>query len=141
DYDNDAYRGSYDNHWDALLFVDTDVILGPGVLERMWAVDADVAYGVFWTEADWGQPEHGPAPQVWMHHPYGFDRETWRALKAPGVNEVPVNGGGACTLIRGRGFESRYWPLLEGIRYAGGMMAGEDRSYCIGLECRGIRQV
>lgn len=126
---------------DALLMVDTDVILGPGVLERMWAVDADVVFGCFWTEADWGQPEGPVAPNVWRAHPYNFDRPTWDALKAPGINEVEVYGGGACTLIRGRGFESRYWPLLEGIRYCGGMWAGEDRTFNIGLEARGIRQV
>lgn len=126
---------------DALLMVDTDVILGPGVLERMWAVDADVVYGVFWTEADWGQPVGDVAPQVWRAHPYNFDRETWDALSASGVNEVEVYGGGACTLIRGRGFESRYWPLLESIRYNGGIWGGEDRSYALGLETRGIKQV
>lgn len=125
----------------AVFMVDTDVILGPGVLERMWAVDADVVYGVFWTDADWGQPVEGPAPQVWRCHPYNFDRETWEALTAKGVNEVEVYGGGACTLIRGRGFESRYWPLLESIRYNGGMWGGEDRTFALGLETRGIQQV
>lgn len=133
--------GVHDWHGYSLLLVDTDVILGPGVLERMWAVDADVVYGVFWTEADWGQPVEGPAPQVWRCHPYSFDRQTWEALTAKGVNEVEVYGGGACTLIRGRGFESRYWPLLESIRYNGGIWGGEDRSYALGLETRGIKQV
>ncbi len=60
---------------------------------------------------------------------------------APGVNEVPVLGGGACTLIRGRGFESHYWPLLESLTALPGMFPGEDRAYCLGLECRGIKQV
>ncbi len=40
--------------YDALLMVDTDVILGPGVLRRMWEVDADVVYGVYYTRSDWG---------------------------------------------------------------------------------------
>jgi hypothetical protein len=83
--------------------------------------------------ADW--------PQVWDRHPYGFTPECWAALKAPGVNEVPVLGGGACTLFRGRAFESRYWPLLASLRHAGGIWPGEDRAYCLGLECRGIKQV
>ena len=125
---------------EAVFMVDTDVVCGPGVLERMWAVDADVVYGVFWTEDDWGQP--GPiAPQVWTHHPYVMDDGVWEVLNRPGVHEVEVRGGGACTLFRGRAFESRYFPLLESIAHVGGMWAGEDRSYALGLECRGIKQV
>lgn len=137
-----VYVGPDETTPDALFMVDTDVILGPGVLDRLMAVDADVVYGVFWTECDWGTaPGVEYWPQVWSHHPYRFDEDTWAALCEPGVNEVEVRGGGACTLIRGRGFESRYWPLLESIRFEGGMWAGEDRSYCLGLEARGIRQV
>jgi hypothetical protein len=124
----------------ALLMVDTDVILGPGVLERMWAVDADVVYGVYWTYSDWGGPM-ADYPQVWNINPYGWTPECAEQLHAPGVNEVEVYGGGAVTLIRGRGFESRYWPLLQSLQPYQSMFAGEDRTYALGLECRGIRQV
>ena len=124
----------------ALFMVDTDVICGPGVLERMLAVDADVVFGVFWTKSSWGGP-WGDWPQVWDVNPYGFRPETGKLLLEPGVNEIEVFGGGACTLIRGRGFESRYWPLLDSLSGAPGMWAGEDRSYCLGLEARGIRMV
>lgn len=138
---------------DALFMVDTDVILGPGVLDRMIAVEADVVFGVFFTQASWGGP-YGPWPQVWTKNPYGFDPLSAELLTEglDGiVNEVEVFGGGACTLIRGRGFESRYWPLLDSLQVghddtviredARGMWAGEDRSYCLGLEARGIRMV
>lgn len=120
--------------------VDTDVILGPGVLQRMWEVDADVVYGVFWTDCDWGG-YYAQWPQVWDVNPYGWTKECDAALRKPGVNEVEVLGGGACTLIRGRGFESHYWPLLRSFASHPSMMAGEDRTYCLGLECRCIRQV
>lgn len=124
----------------ALFMVDSDVILGPGVLARMWAVDAPVVFGTYWTYADWGGAmDH--YPQCWDVHPYRFTPDCWAALKAEGVNEVPVLGGGACTLIRGRGFESRYWPLLQSLRHAGGIWPGEDRTYCLGLEARGIPMV
>lgn len=125
---------------DGLFMVDSDVILGPGVLERMWAVDADVVYGVYWTHSDWGG-SMAEWPQVWNVNPYGWTQDVADALKAPGVNEVEVLGGGACTLIRGRGFESHYWPLLESLRHLPNMFSGEDRTYCLGLECRGIKQV
>lgn len=126
---------SYGNY-DAVLMVDTDVILGPGVLDRLWAVDADVVYGVFWSVWPGGRV---PLPQVWDIHPYGHTQALQEALVAGG--EVEVLGGGACTLFRGRAFESRYWPLLEGLKRSGGAWAGEDRTFCLGLECRGIRQV
>lgn len=136
----DVKNGGIQPH--ALFMVDTDVIVGPGVLERMWQVDADVVYGVFWTRCDWGNaPGIDLWPQVWDVQPYRFTEECWNELTAPGINEVEVFGGGACTLIRGRGFESHYWPLLESIKYSGGMWAGEDRSFNIGLESRGITQI
>jgi hypothetical protein len=106
----------------------------------MWEVDADVVFGVYWTRCDWGG-EMADWPQCWNITPYGWTQDCADALKAPGINEVEVLGGGACTLIRGRGFESRYWPLLQSLVPHNSMMAGEDRSYCLGLECRGIRQV
>lgn len=132
--------------FDGLFLVDTDVIIGPGVLSRLLAVDADVVHAVYWTPDDWGQPkESDVAPQVWWTNPYDWNdigaAACWNALCEPGVNEIEVNGGGACTLIRGRGFESHYWPLLESLRGAGRMWPGEDRTFCLGLECRGIRQV
>lgn len=126
--------------YDGLFMVDSDVVLGPGVLERLWAVDAPVVYGVFWTHADWGG-SLADWPQVWDVHPYGWSQETADKLLAPGTNEVPVLGGGACTLIRGRGLESHYWPILDSLRPLPGMWGGEDRTYCLGLECRGIPQI
>ncbi len=126
--------------YDALFMVDSDVILGPGVLQRMWEVDADVVYGVFWTHSDWGGTT-ADWPQVWDLNPYGWRQETADALLAPGINEVPVLGGGACTLFRGRAFESKYFPLLASLERHPNMFAGEDRTYCLGLECRGIKQV
>ena len=110
------------------------------VNKLMWEVDADVVFGVYWTFSDWGG-SMADWPQVWTINPYGWTPESAEALKAPGVNEVEVYGGGACTLIRGRGFESRYWPLLESLQPYRSMWAGEDRTYCLGLECRGIKQV
>jgi hypothetical protein len=127
-------------HFDALLMVDTDVILGPGVLKRMWEVDADVVFGVYWTFSDWGG-SMADWPQVYDINPYGWYPETAEKLKAPGINEVEVLGGGACTLIRGRGFESHYWPLLKSFQPYRNMFSGEDRTYCIGLEARGIKQI
>jgi len=129
--------------YDGLFMVDTDVVCGPNVLQRLWEVDAPVVYGVFWTV--WPGWEK-PMPQVWDIHPYGYTEECLRPLFEAGLNgwvdEVEVLGGGACTLFRGRAFESRYWPPIRGLlRAQGGIWAGEDRHYCIGCEARDIRQV
>lgn len=121
-------------NYDGLLMVDSDIVMGPGVLDRLWSVDADVVYGVFWTV--WPNFDM-PMPQVWDRHPYGHTKEVFRSLLAG--EDVEVFGGGACTLFRGRAFESRYYPLLKGLETEG--WVGEDRTYCIGLEARGIKQV
>ena len=129
------------NHDDwALFFVDTDIILGPGVLTKMLTVDAPVVYGVFWTYSDWGGSMDN-WPQVWDINPYGWTQDCADALNKDGMNEVEVLGGGACTLIRGDGFRSRYFPRLTSLSHGPGMWCGEDRSYALGLECRGIKQI
>lgn len=125
---------------DALFFVDTDIILGPGVLTKMLSVDAPVVYGVFWTYSDWGGSMDN-WPQVWDINPYGWTQDCADALNKDGMNEVEVLGGGACTLIRGDGFRSRYFPRLTSLSHGPGMWCGEDRSYALGLECRGIKQI
>ena len=126
--------------YDALFMVDSDVIIGPGVLKRMWQVDAPVVYGVFWTQWPGFDAE---LPQVWDTHPYGYYTDLLKDLveSRDEIREHPVFGGGACTLIRGRGFDSHYHPLMEGLRLADGMLKGEDRTYCLGLEARRVPQV
>ncbi len=128
------------SQFDALFMVDSDLILGPGVLRRMLEAPAPAVYGVFWTRADWGG-SMAEWPQVWNVNPYGWTQDCADQLREPGVNEVEVLGGGACTLIRGAGFESRYAPLLKSLVPLPGMWGGEDRSYCLGLEARGIKQL
>lgn len=126
--------------YDALFMVDSDVIIGPGVLKRMWQVDAPVVYGVFWTQWPGYSAE---LPQVWDTHPYGFYTDLLKdmLIHRDEIAEYPVFGGGACTLIRGSGFDSHYHPLMDGLRAADGMWSGEDRTFCLGLEARLHSQV
>lgn len=137
----EAREGGFDELW----MVDDDVVCGPGVLERMRQVEADVVYGVFWTQSDWGG-RWGNWPQVWMTHPYGFvgHPEAWDELTLQGeARELPVAGGGACTLLRGEALSAapQYHPLLEGLRFAGGMWCGEDRSFALRCAVRGVSQI
>ena len=140
--------------FDALFMVDDDLILGPNVLSELVRFSASVAYAVFLS--DWpGLPR---APQVWDTNPYGRTSQLDASLtRDMGVlasdfgfemltgtpRGVPVFGGGACTLIRGDGFRSRYSPTLQSLfnRGPGDMWAGEDRTFCLGLETRGITQL
>lgn len=122
--------------YDGLLMVDTDVVMGPGVLEALWAVDAPVVYGVFWSV--WPGYDK-PLPQVWDEHPYGFrSRDLMKALVMG--EPVEVYGGGACTLFRQDAFRSHYWPLIQGMP-GGSMWGGEDRTYCLGCCFLGIKQM
>lgn len=121
--------------YDAIFFVDSDLVLGPETLASLIAAEKDVTSAVFWTR--W-QPKAPPLPQVWMRHPYEFDGrgitadEFLRRLEQKDL--MRVGGLGACTLIRARVFDKvEWWPLLEGLPM-GGMWQGEDRSFCIKAE-------
>lgn len=128
---------------EALFMVDTDVVLGPDVLAQMLKVDAPVVYGVFWTHSDWMGLPLRDCPQVWEIHPYSFTKPFWNALSMARhhVRLFPVAGGGACTLIRGRGFESHYHPIIPSFQKMAGMWKGEDRTFAVGCEFLGIPQI
>jgi hypothetical protein len=122
--------------YDALFMVDTDVIIGPEVLGELLKVDADVVYGVFWTQ--WPGFDH-PLPQVWDVQPYGYVQELETVKKLANGESVEVMGGGACTLFRRRAFESRYHPPMIAPKV--GMWPGEDRTFSVGCNFLGIKQV
>lgn len=124
-----------EGRYDAVFFVDSDLILGPETLASLIASEKDVVSAVFWTR--W-QPKAPPLPQVWMTHPYDFNgrgisgEEFLSRLDAKAL--MRVGGLGACTLMRARVFDKVEWfPLLEGLPQ-GGMWQGEDRSFCIKAE-------
>jgi len=125
--------------YDAILLLDSDLVLQPTTLH--WLADAgqDIVSEVFWTEF---APDTPKAPNVWLWGDYGnyrvFPHEQvspqeaerrmhawWRELKTPGVHKV--GGLGACTWISRRVIESgvSYDPI-----YNLGWW-GEDRFFCI----------
>lgn len=122
--------------YDALWMVDTDVICGPEVLGEMLQVNADVVYGVFWTQ--WPGFDH-VLPQVWDVQPYGFVDEKHTIKRLANGENVEVIGGGACTLFRNRAFESRYFPPMVAPKV--GMWPGEDRTFSVGCNFLNIKQV
>lgn len=134
-----AVNGGYDY----LFLVDDDIVLAPHVLATLLEVPADIVYGVFWTQSNWGGFPR-PWPQVWDRHPYGFSPELWHALNDPDRHVHYVLGGGACTLINTKylaPMRDQYYPLIESIRYSGGMWGGEDRSFNLRAEVRKVPQM
>lgn len=118
--------------YDAIFFVDSDLMLGPDVLESLVYSHKDCVSAVFWTR--W-MPDQPMLPQVWMRHPYEFDgkgvasHEFLERLNQKDL--MRVGGLGACTLIRASVFDRvRWYPLVPGLP-THGMWQGEDRHFCV----------
>lgn len=126
--------------YDAVWFVDTDLILGPRTLEYMIDTAAPIAVGVFWTK--WPGLDV-ILPNVWDQHPYNFatDGETVPTLDAltKGSKEALVNGGGACTLIHKEAFgKALYYPPLQGMPDG---FWGEDRHFSVRANAHGLDMI
>jgi hypothetical protein len=118
--------------YDAIWFVDSDLVVGPDTLSSLITSDKDVVSAVFWTKWTAAAP---PLPQVWMTHPYEFQGRGVEAHEFLGQLRdrqlIEVGGLGACTLIRANVFNKvGFWPLIDGLP-EGGMWQGEDRHFCV----------
>lgn len=135
---NWIFRHAVERGSDAVWLVDADLILDRTTLFSLISTRAPIACAVYWTH--WHNPTNGPtglcaAPQVWLQHPYGLEgrgmdaAEFRRALVDR--QRTQVWGQGACTLIQRsvleKGVSFHYVPGV--VRE--GMMAGEDRHFCI----------
>ena len=126
-----AVREDYDYVW----ICDTDLILDRTTLWSMYYANVPVVAAVYWTR--WQADQEDAQPQVWMQHPYQLTGRgvAYGELRRSLIDKqlVRVWGLGACMLVGTdvltRGV--RYWPLLPELVQAGGMMAGEDRTFCV----------
>ena len=121
------------------MMVDTDILMAKDTVQKMIhaleEAEAQVAYGVFWS--DWG---HGPRPQVWDIHPYGWKEDTVDSLRKR--ETVQVNGGGACTLFTKTAADlCRYHPRIDGLPQNGTMWRGEDRTFALCCEVHRLKQI
>lgn len=126
---------------DGLVLADADLILDRTTLASLLSVDRQIACAVYWTH--WNRTTAETAtrfagPQVWLNHPYeqegrGYDAAGFRAkLLSRGL--VQVWGQGACTLLRRDVLESGVdFSPVPGVPEQG-LMAGEDRHFCIRAE-------
>ena len=124
--------------FDAVWFVDADLICEPRTLANLLAAPGPITTAVYWTRWSAGGTETRKmyaAPQVWLKHPYdlagaGYAEHEFRDRLAR-RQLTKVAGYGACTLI------SKH-ALHAGVAFApvpgvslDGLMAGEDRHFCI----------
>jgi hypothetical protein len=128
-----------DEGFDAVLLVDSDLVLHPRTLRQLLDNDVPICSEIFWTQWEPGGPV---LPQVWDHGQYELfhidrgevlsrdevntrTRSFLDRLREPGLH--PVGGLGALTLIRreaiARGVSFRELPNV--------LVIGEDRDFCI----------
>jgi hypothetical protein len=130
---------------DAVWFVDADLICDRTTLWSLIHAQRPIACAVYWTH--W-QRSPTPdlvvhaGPQVWLNHPYdlhgrGMDVAEFRSLLLSKAL-TQVWGQGACTLIDRKVLEAgiNFLPV-PGVPTTG-LMAGEDRHFCIAAEQRHI---
>lgn len=126
---------------DALWFIDADLIMDRTTFTSLDACKRPIVSAVYWTHWSKQLNEQQPrvaGPQVWLRHPYqldgrGMDQAEFRQkLLSRGVHRVW--GFGACTLISRAVLEAGVdFSYLADVPLQG-LMAGEDRHFCIHAE-------
>ncbi|MCX8114044.1 MAG: hypothetical protein N3D71_03125 [Burkholderiaceae bacterium] len=135
-----------DGGFDAVLLVDSDLVLHPRTLAHLVALDKPVVSEVFWTRWEPGAPF---MPQTWLTDHYTMYRAEPDEVLTPVQVERrirdflhrmrdggchPVGGLGACTLIARRALMSGVnFDLIHNISFW-----GEDRAFCIRAAALGI---
>lgn len=122
----------------AVWLCDADLLCDPGTLRSLWYADTPITCAVYWTR--WQNTDRAAAsPQVWLRHPYnltgnGYPDEASFRARLLTRQLTRVWGQGACTLIRRRALEKQVsFAYLDGVSREG-MMAGEDRHFCLRAE-------
>lgn len=145
-YKNAIIQYAIDHNYDALFFVDSDLLLHPDLILHLQRQKKEIVSEVFWTSWHIGQPLE---PNVWLFDEYDLvpktlgeelsaeEQKTRQAsflekLRTPGLYEV--GGLGACTLLQRSA-------LLKGVNFApipNLTLHGEDRFFCIRAAVLGV---
>lgn len=114
---------------DAVLFVDTDLILQPDTVKWLLASGKDIIAEVFWTPDSYG----GVWPNAWHYDQCTFEPQEVERWATPGV--YMVGGTGACMLITRKVIDAKvhYGPI-----YCLKKLYGEDRYFAIRAICAGF---
>lgn len=111
-------------NYDYFFLVDSDLILKPETLHRLFSRQKDIIAEVFWTK--WQQNEE-EMPNAWIADHYTFlKHRQYLEWRAAGVYEVGMTG--ACILIHRNVLESGvdYTPI-KNVSFSN----WEDRAFCI----------
>ncbi|WP_438432955.1 glycosyltransferase [Gorillibacterium sp. sgz500922] len=131
---------------DGLFLLDSDLLLHPETLNRLYSAEVEIVSEIFWTR--W-QPDAAEQPQVWLRDEY----QQWeqkpgevlseaekavryqaflRQMRTPGL--YPVGGLGACTLIRSEALRRgvSFQPIYNLSFW------GEDRHFCVRAAALGL---
>ena len=145
-YKNSMISYAVKMDYDYLFFVDSDLVLAPGLVEHLQTENKDIVSEIFWTK--W-HPDKPLEPNVWLFDEYDLVPKNLgetlsseemelrqngflQQLRIPGLYEV--GGLGACTLI------SRT-ALLKGVSFQpirNLTIHGEDRFFCIRAAVLGL---
>lgn len=126
---------------DYLWLVDADLMLDRTTLWSLLHAGLPIVCGVYWTRWHKAQGEAVPlpaSPQAWLRHPYelsgrGLEEAEFRT-KLAAKELTQVWGQGANTLIRHEIWEAGIgFDPVPGVSQEG-LMAGEDRQFCIQAE-------
>lgn len=136
---------AFEEGYDKLLFVDSDLILDPTTVHSLLRVQADLVSAVFWTTWN-GNDDRSLGPNVWLRHPYDqaglgmTGPEFWHRLAQRRVTRIA--GGGAAIMLSRKALESglRYYPRIPNLPDHG-MYRGEDRSFAIRAKRLHLTQV
>lgn len=145
---NMIFRRALELKADYILNADCDLLLDTTTVASLLSCDKPIATGTFWTR--WSKQRSETqrvyaAPQVWLRNPYfldgrGMDEAEFRQ-KLLSRDVVRVWGFGALTLIKRQVIEAgvnfEYLPDVP----MQGLMAGEDRHFCIRAERLHIESV
>lgn len=129
----------------AVWLCDADLLCDPGTLRSLWYTEAPIACAVYWTRWQ-NTPTCAVAPQVWLRHPYdlsgnGYPDEASFRAQLLTRHLTRVWGQGACTLLRRRVLEKQVsFAYIDGVSQEG-MMAGEDRHFCLRAEAAHLPMV
>lgn len=138
---NAIIRHALANNADYLWFADADLICDRTTLASMLSCDKPVVTATYWTRWSSSVPEtarNDAGPQVWNTHPYNMDGHGMDAAEFRGKlvdrSLTRVWGFGACTLINRKVLEAGItFDFLPDVPMEG-LMAGEDRHFCIRCE-------
>ncbi|MDR6554654.1 glycosyltransferase [Paenibacillus qinlingensis] len=145
-FKNRIIEHALENDYDALLLIDSDLLLRPETLDKLLESDKSIISEIFWTH--W-QTNSIPLPQVWVSDEYimferigrevlSKEQEIVRQhrflarLRQPGVYEV--GGLGACTCIRKDALQKGVnFNKINNLSFW-----GEDRHFCIRAQVLGF---